>query len=163
MDSLKEFQIKDNETLIQQVTKLKDVAALARQKLLENEFHLPSDLTKKDEIQKYVEKLIPLVCQVFLFPDEQLLNRMNELKISKPVTKWFTPIDDITKELFELRNVQGAMFPLSVYLVAAQFYMKNALEMELFESFDLKKRHGKMEEVNLKTWTTSTEEEGTIH
>ena len=148
MESLKEFQIKDNEALIQQVTELKDAAALARQQLLENEFHLPSDITNKDEMLKYIILLIPLVSQVVLFPDDQLLNKMKELKMSTPVTKWFTPIDDITKELYELRKVKGAVFSMNAYLTAAQYYIEYAVVVELIESFDLQKRHGKMEEVN---------------
>ena len=149
MNFIEETIKKDNDDLIQQVKVLRYNAEVAKQKLHEYAFPPLKDATNRDERITYIIQFIPLIREVVLFPDNELLKKLQEYGISKPVTKWFTPIDEILNELEELKKVNGAIFFLNTYLMAARFYIEMAAIIELVESFDLQVKHGKIEESNI--------------
>lgn len=139
----------DNSNLIKSLDELKRRAEIARNKILYDVFDPLVDSSNQDELINYVVQFIPLLCDVVFFPDDVLIEKLRGYGFSKPVLKWFTPIEDVVHELEKLRKLDGAFFVLNVYLFGYTAYIQTKVFVEAVESFGLNVKHGKNEESNI--------------
>ncbi len=138
----------DDRRLLSQIDCLKNKAEKAKAEIMNGEFEKLGDNPDQDDILFFVTQFLNFVPDCALFPDEELINKLREYGFSKPVIKWFTPLDEILYKLKQLRDIDGAFFILNSMLFAISTYIQNKILVETIESFDLIVKHGKNEESN---------------
>lgn len=142
------FKIIEKEVLQKQTNILQSLALKSKEKLLNTDFNLLSDFEAKEARISHIKQFAKLLTGVILFPDEEIHSRLNELHVRPPITQWFTPLDEILNELYQLLDVPNAHYYVSSYLVGAYFYIDTKVKSELLDSFGFSESYANLENSN---------------
>jgi hypothetical protein len=149
LEAIDELIRKDNEQIMLRIALLQINAKQARNELLSGAFQELINREDRDQRIRYISQFIPLINDLVLFPDDELLKKLRTYGFSNTVIKWFTPLTDILSELDKLRNLDGVFFVLQGFLFASLTHLQLKIRNEIIESFDLHVKHGKNEESNI--------------
>lgn len=120
-----------------QIEDLKRKSIVAKNRLLSEQFKpYPNDGSKDDKIN-FVLQFTDFILDLTLFPDDEVLNKLRELKFANHSLRWFVKIEDILKEIERLNNLKGLFFLPNPYLFAITSHLQVKLFISLIEDFEL--------------------------
>lgn len=136
----KELKLKydtDVELFNKQVLELKAKSIIAKKRLLSENFIPYKNGGNIDDTINFVNQFIVFVSDLTLFPDDEILSKLRELKFAKNALKWFVNLDEILNELERLTNIDGLFFLPNSFLFAITNHLKIKFNVNLIENFDL--------------------------
>jgi hypothetical protein len=131
-------QIEENELRFRkQVETMRTKAVRSKQELLTTDFDsFPSDGNSDDKIN-FVLQFIPILPDLVLFPDKEVLDKLREMQFGKQTLKWFIPIDEILDQIERLKKVDGLFFLTHSYFTAIRDHLEMAALISMIEGFEL--------------------------
>ena len=131
-------QIEENELRFRkQVETMRTKAVRSKQELLTTDFDsFPSDGNLDDKIN-FVLQFIPILPDLVLFPDKEVLDKLREMQFGKQTLKWFIPIDEILDQIERLKKVDGLFFLTHSYFTAIRDHLEMAALISMIEGFEL--------------------------
>lgn len=133
-----EFQIqkdKDSELYFALIELLKSNAIKAKQILLETEFTQFPINGSQDDKAKFVRQFIPLLLNLILFPDEEVIQKLKSYQFASPTLKWMVNLDEITFEINRLIKIEGLYFPAYAYLIIIETHLSLKFHINFIENF----------------------------
>ncbi len=136
----KELKLKydtDVELFNNQILELKAKSFIAKERLLsENFIPLQNGCSTKDKIY-FVNQFIGFLSDLTLFPNNEILIKLQELKFANDALKWFVNLEEILNELERLTNIDGLFFLPNSFLFAITNHLKIKFNVNLIENFEL--------------------------
>lgn len=133
-----EFQIqkdKDSELYFALIVLLKNNAIKAKQILLETEFTQFPINGSQDDKAKFVRQFIPLLLDLILFPDEEVIQKLRSYQFASPTLKWMVNLEEITFEINRLIKIEGLYFPSYAYLIIIETHLSLKFRINFTENF----------------------------
>ena len=120
-----------------QIEDLKRKSIVAKKRLLSEQFEPYPNNGSKDDMTNFVLQFTDFILDLTLFPDDEVLNKLKELKFASHSLRWFVKSEDILKEIERLNNLKGLFFLPNPYLVAITSHLQVNFFITLIEDFGL--------------------------
>lgn len=132
---------KDVALYYNEIEKLKLKSISAKHRLLTEEFEsFPMNGTHDDKA-KFVVQFSDFLLDLTLFPDEEVIEKLRELKFAKHTLKWMIKLEDITNEIDRLIKIDGLFFFPNAFLFAASSHLSNKFFISFVEDFELSAKY----------------------
>jgi hypothetical protein len=95
----------------------------------------PENGNIEDKIE-FLLQFFDLLPDFVLFPDEEIIKKLRELKFAKHTLKWIVKLEDITDEIDRLRRFNGLFFMPFHYLFSIQAHLVTKFLISTIEDFD---------------------------
>lgn len=120
-----------------QIEDLKRKAIAAKSMLLTDQFEPYQYSENIDDRINYVLQFIDYIIDLVLFPDEEVIIKLKEMKFANHSLKWFVNIEDILVEIERLNNIEGLFLLPNTYLFAVNSHLQVKLFVSIIEGFEL--------------------------
>ena len=127
------------------IEELKQNSILAKEMLLNYEFNpFPNDGTIEEKIS-FAAQFTPLLSYLIFFPDDEIIQKLKELRFSGKALKWFVNLEKITNEINRLANIKGLFFNPFLFLFGIESHLYNSFFISYVEDFELSITYNKSE------------------
>ena len=120
-----------------QIEDLKRKSIAAKNKLLLEQFEPYPHNGNTDDKMNFVLQFMNFILDLTMFPDDEVFNKLKELKFANPTLRWFVKIEDVVNEIERLNKIKGLFFLPNSFLFAITAHLKVKLFINLIEDFEL--------------------------
>ena len=140
-EDIKILYEKDVEKYFAETEKLKIKSISAKEILLNEQFDpFPNNGSQDDKIE-FVLQFLPFICDLTLFPDEEVIQKLKEYQFASHTLKWMIRIEEITYEINRLTKVEGLFFMPYTFLFAIEAHLSTKFLVNFIEDFELSKSY----------------------
>jgi hypothetical protein len=119
------------------IDNLKQISIPVKKIFLTEHFEpFPNNGSRGDNVA-FITQFIDLIGPLTLFPDEEVLLKLRELKFSNHTLKWMVNLEDITDEINRLSKIDGLLIMPNSILTAASIYLSIKFLINSIEDFEL--------------------------
>lgn len=119
------------------IDNLKKNAINAKKILLSEQFETYPENGSNDDKSAFLSQFTDIFGDLVLFPDDEVINKLKELRFSSQSLKWFVKLEDILNEIERLNNINGMNFYPYIYLHAIALHLHTKLMISSIEGFGL--------------------------
>ena len=134
-----EIQVKYDKDLVKYFALIKELnekSKASKEVFLTKTFEpFPENGNIEDKIE-FLLQFFDLLPDFVLFPDEEIIKKLRELKFAKHTLKWIVKLEDITDEIDRLRRFNGLFFMPFHYLFSIQAHLVTKFLISTIEDFD---------------------------
>lgn len=127
----------DVELFNNQILELKAKSIIAKNRLLSETFIPYKNGGSINDKINFVNQFILFLSDLTLFPDDEILIKLRELKFANNTLKWFVNLEEILNEINRLKNIDGLFFLPNTFLFAITNHLKIKFTVNLIEGFEL--------------------------
>jgi len=129
----------------QQIEQLKIKSIAAKKRLLLEKFEPFPIVSSPADRASFFRQFHDLLTDLTLFPDDEVLKKLRELRFANNSLKWFVKLQDITNEIDRLSKIDGLFFFPNAYLFAVSSHLSNKFFINAFEGFEFSATHNNAE------------------
>ena len=134
-----EIQVKYDKDLVKYFALIKELnekSKASKEVFLAKTFEpFPENGNIEDKIE-FLLQFFDLLPDFVLFPDEEIIKKLRELRFAKHTLRWIVKLEDITDEIDRLRRFNGLFFMPFHYLFSIQAHLVTKFLISTIEDFD---------------------------
>ena len=134
-----EIQVKYDKDLVKYFALIKELnekSKASKEVFLTKTFEpFPENGNIEDKIE-FLLQFFDLLPDFVLFPDEEIIKKLRELRFAKHTLRWIVKLKDITDEIDRLRRFNGLFFMPFHYLFSIQSHLVTKFLISTIEDFD---------------------------
>lgn len=119
------------------IEELKEKSIIAKNILLTENWEPFQGNNSKDDKIIFILQFTDFILDLVLFPDEEVIDKLNQLGFANHSLKWFVKLDDILREIERLSGIDGLFFFPYSFLFAVQSHLQTKFFITLIEDFEL--------------------------
>ena len=134
-----EIQVKYDKDLVKYFALIKELnekSKASKEVFLTKTFEPFPENGNTEEKIEFLLQFFDLLPDFVLFPDEEIIKKLRELKFAKHTLKWIVKLEDITDEIDRLRRFNGLFFMPFHYLFSIQAHLVTKFLISTIEDFD---------------------------
>ena len=138
-----DIQLKHSADLIRYekyIEELNKKAILAKKELLNENFSEYPMNGSIDDKSKFINQFWFLE-NLVMFPDDEVMKKLKELKFSNNSLKWFVDYNDIINEINRLNEIKGLLIFPHAYLTAINNHLQIKFFINFIEGFELNTKY----------------------